>query len=90
MAIPVISVAQMREWEKATWADGVREEDVMRRAGEAVARAVERLTRPNDLVLFLAGKGHNGDDTAYAHEFITHRRCELLLRRKARLASLPI
>ena len=78
MPIPIISVAQMREWEKATWADGVREDDVMRRAGEAVARAVERWTRPNDLVLFLAGKGHNGDDTVYAHEFTTHRQRELL------------
>src|SRR5262245_36916183 len=78
MPIPVITVAQTREWEKVTWASGVKEDVVMRRAGQAVARLVERLTRPNDSVLFLAGKGHNGDDTAYAHDYLEGRRRTLL------------
>jgi hydroxyethylthiazole kinase-like uncharacterized protein yjeF len=78
MPIPVLTVAQMRQWEKATWAAGVREESVMRRAGQAVARAAESLTRADDLVLFLAGKGHNGDDTAFAFEYTTGRLKELL------------
>src|SRR5690349_25049360 len=77
MPVPVITVAQMREWEKVTWASGVKEDDVMRRAGQTVARAVERLTQPGDLVLFLAGKGHNGDDAAYGCEFLSNRRKEL-------------
>jgi NAD(P)H-hydrate epimerase len=78
MPIPVLTVAQMRQWEKATWVAGAREETVMRRAGQAVARAAESLTRSDDFVLFLAGKGHNGDDTAFAAEYITERRKELL------------
>lgn len=45
MPVPVISVAQMREWEKATWASGQTEEAVMRRAGQAVARAAEKIAR---------------------------------------------
>src|SRR6266540_4981506 len=78
MPIPVLTVAQMRQWEKATWAAGAREETVMRRAGQAVARAAESLTRSDDVVLFLAGIGHNGDDTAFAAEFISGRRKEVL------------
>lgn len=78
MPIPVITVAQMREWEKVTWASGIKEAEVMRRAGQAVARFAERLTRPGDSILFLAGKGHNGDDTAYAHDLIEGRKRTLL------------
>ena len=78
MPIPVVSVAQMREWEKVTWASGIKEDAVMRRAGAAVARMAEKLTRPDDFVLFLAGKGHNGDDAAYGFDFLTHRRRELV------------
>src|SRR5678815_1059159 len=79
MPIPVITVAQMREWEKVTWASGVNEDHVMRRAGHAVARFAERMTQPGDSILFLAGKGHNGDDTAYAHDLIEGRK-RLLVR----------
>jgi len=78
MPTPVITVAQMREWEKVTWASGIKEDDVMRRAGLAVARLAERLTRPGDSILFLAGKGHNGDDTAYACDRIESRKRTLL------------
>jgi NAD(P)H-hydrate epimerase len=78
MPSPIITVAQMREWEKVTWASGVAEDAVMRRAGQAVARLVEKLTRPGDLVLFLAGKGHNGDDVTYACDFTNERQRELL------------
>jgi len=78
MPIPIITVAQMREWEKVTWASGVKEETVMRRAGQAVARLAERLTRPGDSVLFLAGKGHNGDDAAYGCDALNERGKKLL------------
>jgi NAD(P)H-hydrate epimerase len=78
MPIPVITVAQMREWEKVTWASGVKEDAVMRRAGHAVAGLAEKLTRPEDWVLFLAGNGHNGDDAAYGYDFLNGRKKELL------------
>ncbi len=78
MPIPVITVAQMREWEKVTWSSGVKEDDVMRRAGLSVARLAARLTRPGESILFLAGKGHNGDDAAYAHDLIEGRKRSLV------------
>jgi ADP-dependent NAD(P)H-hydrate dehydratase / NAD(P)H-hydrate epimerase len=77
MAIPVISVAQMREWEKATWASGQTEEAVMGLAGQALARRAEQLTREGDLILVFAGKGHNGDDAQHASQYITGRELHL-------------
>ena len=78
MAVPVISVAQMREWEKATWATGQTEAAVIRRVGEIVARRALRLTQAGDLVLIVAGKGHNGDDARCAREHLAERRVEVL------------
>src|SRR5687768_2076168 len=78
MPVPVISVAQMREWEKVTWASGQNEEAVMRRAGEAVARQAERMTKPGERIVVLAGKGHNGDDARLARESIRQREVKLL------------
>src|ERR1043166_5226653 len=68
MPLPIITVSQMREWEKATWASGQTEEAVMRLAGRAVGRTAEKLTRRGDLVVILVGKGHNGDDARFAAE----------------------
>jgi ADP-dependent NAD(P)H-hydrate dehydratase / NAD(P)H-hydrate epimerase len=78
MPIPVITVAEMREWEQFTWASGQNEDAVMRRAGHSIARVVERLTRPGDRVLFLAGRGHNGDDAAYGCESLEGREKQLI------------
>lgn len=78
MSVPVISVAQMREWEQATWARGQTEAEVIRRVGQCVARRVRELTHPDDFILLLAGKGHNGDDVRAAHECLNDRRVELL------------
>ncbi|HVY71378.1 MAG TPA: NAD(P)H-hydrate epimerase, partial [Verrucomicrobiae bacterium] len=78
MPVPVISVAQMREWERATWAAGQTEAAVIAQVGQIVARRVLDLTRDNDLVLLLAGKGHNGDDARAAHPCLPGRRVTLL------------
>ncbi|MFM8469000.1 MAG: NAD(P)H-hydrate epimerase, partial [Limisphaerales bacterium] len=78
MPTPVISVAQMREWERATWATGVSEEAVMRRAGAAVARVARRMTQPGAEILVLAGNGHNGDDARFAAESLADRRVRVL------------
>ncbi|MEQ2008814.1 MAG: NAD(P)H-hydrate dehydratase [Limisphaerales bacterium] len=78
MPTPVITIAQMREWEQATWATGVSEESVMRRAGAAVARVAMRMTRAGDEVLVLAGKGHNGDDARFAAEDLPARRVRVV------------
>src|SRR3954468_12349246 len=77
MSIPVISVEQMREWEKASWAAGKSEADVIRQVGKILAREALRLTKPGDTILILAGKGHNGDDARCAREHLTHRRVEM-------------
>ncbi len=78
MPAPVISVAQMREWEKATWAAGKTEPGVIARVGEIVARRVRQLTQAGDLVLILAGKGHNGDDARHAGgEHLPDRRVQI-------------
>lgn len=78
MAFPIISVAQMREWEKVTWASGQTEEVVIKRAGLAVAKFAERVTREGDVILVLAGKGHNGDDARLAARQINGRSVELI------------
>jgi len=68
----------MREWEKATWATGQTEAAVIRRVGGCVAELVRKLTGANDLILILAGKGHNGDDARAAAEFLTDRKLKIL------------
>ena len=62
MPVPVISVAQMREWERATWASGQTAAAVIARVGQCLARRALTLTQEGDSILLLAGKGHNGDD----------------------------
>src|SRR5882724_3836400 len=78
MPVPVITVSQMREWEKATWATGQTEADVIRLVGESLAKHALRLTGAGDLILILAGKGHNGEDARCAREHLTGRRTDLL------------
>jgi NAD(P)H-hydrate epimerase len=78
MAVPVISVAQMREWEKATWASGQTEVEVIRRVGERLAKSALELSRPGDLILVVAGKGNNGADAKAAQEHLKQRRVDLL------------
>lgn len=78
MSVPIISLAQMRHWESATWATGQSEAEVIRRVGLRVAQRALQLTRPDDFILLLAGKGHNGDDVRAAQPHLTGRRVELL------------
>lgn len=78
MSVPVLSLAQMREWEQATWATGQTEAEVIRRVGQCVARHARQLTRTGELILILAGKGHNGDDARAAVRHLIERRVEML------------
>jgi hydroxyethylthiazole kinase-like uncharacterized protein yjeF len=73
MPLPVITLAQMRQWEKATWATGQTEEAVMRRAGAAVGDVARHLTARGQRILVLAGKGHNGDDARFAAAALSDR-----------------
>jgi NAD(P)H-hydrate epimerase len=78
MSVPVINSAQMREWERATWASGQTEDEVIRRVGKRVARRARRLARSDDSILILAGKGNNGNDARASREFLDGRKIELL------------
>ncbi|MCS7091267.1 MAG: NAD(P)H-hydrate dehydratase [Verrucomicrobiota bacterium] len=62
MPVPVLSVAQMRQWEEASWAAGRTQAEVIARVGEKLASWLLRHSRLGDSILVLAGKGHNGDD----------------------------
>lgn len=77
MPVPVITVAQMREWEKATWASGQTEAEVIRRVGKRVAKRAHKLTRSGDAILVLAGKGNNGNDARAAAEWLDDRQLEI-------------
>ena len=78
MSLPVINVSQMREWEKATWETGQTEGEVIRRVGKIVAQHALELTKRDDFILILAGKGHNGDDARRACEHLHERRVDVL------------
>lgn len=73
MSAPVLTVPQMRNWENATWAAGIRQKDVIRQAGRAVAAQAMRMSAPADAVVILAGRGHNGDDARAAAEAMHSR-----------------
>jgi ADP-dependent NAD(P)H-hydrate dehydratase / NAD(P)H-hydrate epimerase len=77
MPVPVISIAQMRDWERATWAAGQQEAEVIRRVGRCVAHRALQLTQAGDSILILAGKGHNGDDARCAWEYLPDRQVEV-------------
>jgi hydroxyethylthiazole kinase-like uncharacterized protein yjeF len=71
--LPVLSVAQMREWEKAAWAAGQSEHEVIQQAGQVLGRRLVELTRPGDEIWIIAGKGHNGDDARAAQPHLLER-----------------
>lgn len=78
MPLPIITAAQMRQWEGATWAAGSKPAAVIATAGQCVARAALRLTRAGGRILILAGKGHNGDDARAAAGGLGAREVEIV------------
>src|SRR5687768_5499036 len=78
MPVPVLSVAQMRQWEEASWDAGRSQSEVINNAGEEVARVALRMTREEDRILILAGKGINGEDARCAQPHLLGRRVKLL------------
>src|SRR4051812_24480456 len=78
MPVPVISVAQMRHWEQASWDAGIAQSEVIKTAGQAVADYALKLTRAGNRIVILAGKGHNGDDARCAQPHLTGRQTQIL------------
>ncbi len=66
MSLPVLTVEQMRAWEKATWAAGVTEAEVIARVGKAVAHKIREMVPSGGRVVLLAGRGNNGNDVRAA------------------------
>lgn len=66
MPVPVLTVAQMRAWEAASWQAGRKESEVIARVGQLLASRLRALTATGDRILVLAGRGHNGDDARAA------------------------
>jgi NAD(P)H-hydrate epimerase len=76
--LPVLSVEQMRQWEKATWATGQSEDKVIQSVGKRLAQRIAELSRPGDAIWIIAGKGHNGDDARAALAGLSDRNVVLL------------
>lgn len=74
MPIPVLTVAQMRAWEAATWAAEIRSEDVIAKVGQKIGAWLLAHSNADDFLVFLNGRGHNGDDARAAAEWIGARR----------------
>ena len=73
MPIPVITLAEMRQWETATWASGTTEAEVIDRVGQAIAQWIQRHSQTHDTILIVAGRGHNGDDARAAASYLVDR-----------------
>jgi len=68
----------MREWEKAAWAAGQSEHEVIQQVGHLLAHRLLQLTRPGDAIWIIAGKGHNGDDARAAQPRLPDRNVNLI------------
>lgn len=62
MPLPIVSVAQMRDWESASWAAGRSATDVIQCVGRQLAARARQFTGGAGEILVLSGRGHNGDD----------------------------
>ncbi|HEY3857266.1 MAG TPA: NAD(P)H-hydrate dehydratase [Verrucomicrobiae bacterium] len=76
--LPILSIQQMRQWEKATWATGQTEEHVIQLVGKKLAARIVELSSSGDAILIVAGRGHNGDDARAAIPFMPDRKVFLL------------
>jgi NAD(P)H-hydrate epimerase len=68
----------MRKWERASWAAGRNEAEVISRVGHLVTARARQLTRQGDLIVVLAGKGHNGDDARHTSQNLNDREVALI------------
>ena len=78
MSFPVLSVAEMRDWEARTWAEGVAESTVIEKVGRRIADYLETAFDADASLLLLAGRGHNGDDVRAAFDFLDPKRTTLI------------
>ncbi len=71
-ALPIVTTAQMRAAERAAFDAGTLQDDLMERAGRAVADAAQRIAG-RKAILVLAGPGNNGGDAYVAARLLAER-----------------
>lgn len=69
MSVPVISVAQMREWEQATWDAGITEKGVIAQVGKKLGFWLQTTALSAHGFVIVAGKGNNGEDARQSLPF---------------------
>ena len=74
MPDPVLTIAEMRAWEAASWSAGIPPDVVIDTVGRRVGEWLLDHSGEHDPMLFLAGRGHNGDDVRAASKWIGWRR----------------
>jgi ADP-dependent NAD(P)H-hydrate dehydratase / NAD(P)H-hydrate epimerase len=78
MALPVLTVAEMRAWEQASWEAGIQPGGVIAQVGERLASEILRTTPGDARILILAGPGNNGNDARATVPHLTSRRVQLV------------
>jgi ADP-dependent NAD(P)H-hydrate dehydratase / NAD(P)H-hydrate epimerase len=68
--LPVVSCAEMRQIEEATFEAGISAEKLMGKVGQLVAQAVAQLAPGRGDVHVYYGKGHNGGDALVAARWL--------------------
>lgn len=66
MPLPILTIAEMRAWERRSWEAGATEGEVIRRVGDRLAQSLHERTPPGSRILVVAGRGNNGADALAA------------------------
>lgn len=78
MAVPFVTVPEMRAWEEASWAAGASSHSVIAEVGRQLAKLVRSLRPPGSRILLLLGHGNNGADARAAEPHLTGYQVERL------------
>jgi NAD(P)H-hydrate epimerase len=79
MKLPIVSCAEMRRIEEATFSTGVEAETLMKDVGAFVATAVGQFLYSDGTVAVYYGKGHNGGDALVAARHLALSGCKVEL-----------
>jgi NAD(P)H-hydrate epimerase len=80
MKLPIVSCAEMRRIEEATFAGGVTAEKLMEEVGRQIAEAVMQYSSHPGTAAVFYGKGHNGGDAMVAARYLAEAGWQIELR----------